>query len=453
MATGGPGDLDDAGVLPTSTRGRWFVAAALGLALLLRVGVVVLISDGYVPLTDAEHFDEIATSMANGDGYGPYPIPPAEGTGAFRAPAYPFVLSLAYVIAGDHSYTVGLLQNAFIGTGLVALIGIVAAQLWSRRVGGVALLLAAAHPTLILVGSSLQLEPLLVASSLGAVAATLQHQRAPRGLRWPIVVGALVGLAILTRELGFVLIPSLAWILWAPGRDRDRPKRRRTLAAPVAMVVVAAVVVLPWTIRNAVRLDAFVPVSSSSGFGLAGTYNQTAMDQRAEWIPPYEDERLVEVMLAVEEPDEAALDRVLRSEAIDFGIEHPSYVPQVAFYGLMRLFDLDGGDYDRRNAVFLPYPPTLVWASVLATYPLLLAAAFGVRSPLRRRAPTALWAIPLLMVVQIAVLLPANVRYRASVEPYLLLLASLALAPAVERIARARGWWQAPQPHEGDRPS
>lgn len=430
------------------------MAAALGVALLLRVGVVVLVHDDYVPLTDAAHFDQIATSMANGEGYGPFPLPPAEGPGAFRSPAYPAVLAAAYVVAGDHSWTAGLLENAVLGTALVAMVGVVAAQLWTRRVAAIALALAAVHPTLLLVGTSLQLEPLLVTLSLGALAATLQHRRDPRGWRWPLVAGALVGSAILTRELAFALLPSMAWLLWTAGRDGKAPAdRRRRVAAPLAMLVVGAAVVVPWTVRNAVRYDAFVPVSSSGGFGLAGTYNEVARSQRAEWIPPYEVPHLAEVMLALDHPDEAEVDRVLRSEAVDFAVDNPSYVPRVAFWGLVRLFDLDGGDFDRRNSVFLPYPPKMVWASVLATYPLLVAAAFGARSQLARRAPLAVWAIPLVIVVEIAVLLPANVRYRASIEPYLLFLASLALLPLVERFGRVRGWLDDDQDQLAARPS
>jgi hypothetical protein len=60
----------------------YVVVGLLGLALLLRIIVVVAIHDTYVPLNDALHFDEIATSVANGDGYGDHPIPPATGPGA-----------------------------------------------------------------------------------------------------------------------------------------------------------------------------------------------------------------------------------------------------------------------------------------------------------------------------------------------------------------------------------
>lgn len=440
MTTGGADGLGEGTVLPRSTRGRWFVGGVLFLALALRLGVVAWIHDTYVPMTDAAHMDDIATSMANGHGYGNFPLPPATGPGAYRSPAYPAVLAVAYAVAGDHSWKVGLAQNALIGTVLVGMVGVVAAQLWSRRVAAIAMALAAAHPTLVLVGSSLQLEPLLVTLSLGSLAAALQHRRAPRGLLWPVAAGVLLGSAILTRELAFALVPPIAWVLWPPRAQNGSGRSRRAVLAPVAAVVVAAAVVLPWTIRNAARFDSFVPVSSSSGFGLAGTFSASADAQRGRWLPPYEDPEMGAIILSLEDPDEVDIDKALRDASIEYIVDHPTYMAELAFFGTIRLFDLDGGAYDRFAAQFVPYPKWLTWLSVLATYPLIVAAAIGALSSRARRVPLAVWAIPILIYVEIALLLPANVRYRASIDPFLLFLASLALLPVVERVGRARGW-------------
>src|SRR6266568_1042008 len=182
------------GVLPTTGRGRSAVIAVLALALGLRIGAVYSYHH-YVPLTDAVDFDRIATSLADGHGFGNAILLNAKGPGALRAPLYPFSLSLVYDVFGDHKWTMGRLANAAIGTVLVGLIGLIGAQLWSRRVALVAMFLAAVHPALIVIGSGLQLEPLLVTLSLGALAAALQHRRATRGLWWPATAGLLMGLA------------------------------------------------------------------------------------------------------------------------------------------------------------------------------------------------------------------------------------------------------------------
>src|SRR5581483_4379542 len=194
-----PAGRADRRALPATRRGWWFVVAILLLAGVARVGVIAA-EGSYQPAFDGAHFDAIA----RGNGYGNSLLPMTQGPSAYRAPLYPTVLAGAYVVTGD-SVTAGRVENALIGVVIVALIGIVASQLWSRRVGSVALAIAAVHPTLLLYGSGLQLEPLLAALILAATAAAIQHRRAPRGLWWPAAAGVLVGFTALTRETGFLL--------------------------------------------------------------------------------------------------------------------------------------------------------------------------------------------------------------------------------------------------------
>jgi 4-amino-4-deoxy-L-arabinose transferase-like glycosyltransferase len=425
-------------ILPSTRKGRWLVLGILVLAFVLRGGYVIASEDWYEPATDAEHFDKIATSIANGDGYGPALLPPATGDSALRAPLYPATLAAVYFVAGDHDWTAGRMVNALLGTVIVALIGLIAAQIWSRRVATVAMALAAIYPTLILIGSGLQLEPLLVTLSLAAVAAALQHRRSPRGLLWPIVCGILLGLAVLTRELGFLLIPSLVWLLWT-GTPRWS---RRALTAPVVFLVAAFLVVLPWTIRNTLTFEKFVPVSTGAGYGLAGTFNETAMEDGshpAQWIQPVEDPRMAVVMLERRRPTEVELDDDLRSEVIDVIREHPVYPLKAIVWGTQRLFDLDGGEYSTTVIVaYVPYSKSLTRVSVLASYLVFALAIVGAFLKSARRAPFALWLIPILLYAFIVITLPASIRYRASMEPYFVLLASLTLTAGLDRWERWR---------------
>ncbi len=82
--------------------------------------------------------------------------------------------------------------------------------------------------------------------------------------------GALFGALILVRPeyLGIVLLVSLVVLM------RDwRGNWRSSLAVTAIFLAGVAVVVAPWTVRNAVALDRFVPVSTGGGQVLfAGTY-------------------------------------------------------------------------------------------------------------------------------------------------------------------------------------
>ena len=155
---------------------------------------------------------------------------------------------------------------------IVGLTGLVALQLWGRRVALLAMAGAAVYIPLILVGAAVMSEPLFAALLLGALAAAIQHRRSTHRWRWVLLAGFLGGLTILTRANALVLLLPLGLAVWTV-RPRFSP---RALAAPAVLVVLALLTVSPWTIRNAVVFDRFIPVSTQLGSALAGTYNDQA---------------------------------------------------------------------------------------------------------------------------------------------------------------------------------
>jgi 4-amino-4-deoxy-L-arabinose transferase-like glycosyltransferase len=347
-----------------------------------------------------------------------------------------------YVVAGPSSWTAARLVNAVLSTVGVALIGLVTAQLLGYRAGLAALALAAVHPTLIALGASMQLEPLLMVLVLGTLACALQHRRQPTGWRWAIASGVLAGLGVLTRETAALMIPVAAYLVWT-ARPKDAPERApfsgAAMTRPLLLVVIAVAIVLPWTARNATRLDAFVPVSTSSGLGLAGMYNSTSMrssDPPAVWIEPWRDERVLQVMDAHEGGSEAEVDEALRSESFRFMRDHPGYVLKASIYNTQRFLSLDGGAYDRETIQYLPLSRTLVGIGLVmsyAIYALAFASLIWRRSELAR-VPPVVWVFPVTVILFAAVFLPGQLRYRMLVEPFLIMMAAPALVAIVDRV-------------------
>ena len=213
---------------------------------------------------DALDYDRAAVSIAQGEGW-PHSRAPGRET-AFRPPAYPVLLAGVYTVAGvtDAEASDRVLAARILGivisSLIVVLIGVVAAQLWGRRVALAAMALGAVYVPLIAVGGAVMSETLFAALMLGALAAVIQHRRSTHRWRWVLLAGVLGGLTILTRANALVLLLPLGLAVWTT-RPRFSP---RALAAPAVLVVLALLTVSPWTIRNAVVFDRFIPGRPSS---------------------------------------------------------------------------------------------------------------------------------------------------------------------------------------------
>jgi 4-amino-4-deoxy-L-arabinose transferase-like glycosyltransferase len=415
------------------------------LALLVRVGAAVA-SFGEPLAFDPKDYDRHARSIAAGHGY-PEAVHTRDGPSAIRPPAYPVLLAAAYALRGQDQPPPGW-RTYFSGTFTVAaLIGLIAFQLWGRRVGLVALAIAALYPPLIVLGMTLLSDPLFVMFELAAVAAALAARSRPeRRLRWALAAGVLAGLAWLTRSNGYALLPALALLVWT-----GRPwLARRSLAAPVALVAAAVLVIVPWTIRNAVAMHDFVLVSDNGGYTLAGTYNATAMHDahfRAGWRPPQADPTDAALMQTT--TGELDQSQKLGRAARHFIAAHPLYVAEAAGCNTLRLAFLGWlacGDDRNVTRGYVGEEGTsraLAWLAIAAFAAVVVLALAGAFTRARRLAPRALWLVPALLWTAVFVL-AAN-RFRAPLEPFLIMLAALALVAGWDRL-RARRAGRLPQP-------
>lgn len=242
---------------------RLDVRRSLGLALLaafiLRVGFGILYWTGK-PLThDEREYLALAASLAAGRGL-TY-VEPAEGTTAQfgRAPGYPVFLAL--IGAGTTSATevpirVKLVQSA-LGTLTVWLIASIAGRAgFGARLAGA--WLAAVYPPLVWISTYVLSETLFSTLAIGTAvliqrAVDSGHTRSNRVL--PLTAGLLCGVSILVRPAMLFFLPVVAiWLI----------VRKATIGL-VLFLAGAAVVVAPWTVRNALKYERVVVVASEGG--------------------------------------------------------------------------------------------------------------------------------------------------------------------------------------------
>lgn len=407
----------------------------------MRLVVVVAVSDGYRPASDAFDFDRHAVSLARGDGYPPALPQFGGGASAFRPPAYPVALAAADVVTGNPGdrarWTIGLLVGALLGAATVALVGLVGRRLFGDAVGLLSAAIAALWPPFLMIATSLLSENLFLPLMLAALLATLHWRRDPRA-RWLVAAGALTGLCALTRSNGIVMLLPLGLAVWT--------RRPRSLRPVAALVTVAVLVVLPWSIRSTVVLDAPVTVSTQGGYAVAGIYNDTARDDPRwpwNWGPPERDPALARAVFAKPGLTEARADSRLRSRARAYVLDDPAVIAEAGWWNTVRLLNLQGPGVEEASARALGVNADAAKLAVYAFWLILPLAVVGAFSRAVRETPWWLWLVPALMALSAIFTAGGLTRYRLPEDPFVIWLAACAvvslLRRATGRTASAKG--------------
>jgi 4-amino-4-deoxy-L-arabinose transferase-like glycosyltransferase len=405
----------------------FLTAAIVGVGFVARL-LAVRLTPGYVPYHDDRSYLLHVLALERTGSYPVFYYGVHQVQTAYRPPGLPYLLAGVHWLFGGALPTDRTVQ-VVVGTVLVALVGVVARQVWDRRTALVAMTLAALSPALVLFGASVITEPLYATLEVAAIAGALQARRAgARGhvLAWALLAGVLAGLAALTRPEGLLVVPAIALIAW-----------RADWRAALAVVAAAAVAISPWTIRNAEKLHAFVPVSTEAGNTLAGMYNDVAWHKHARWQDP----RLSHLYTSVRRANqlsEAGNDSGLRDAALHWVLRHPGYPLYVLAENLPRIAGVAGNSWsaDGLRTVSLPTGPA-PWLRIGLLLSTVLALA-GAATERARRLPLGWWLAGAVLLAT-AVFINAEQRFAVPLQPWLLLLAAAALVSGAEwTISRAR---------------
>ncbi len=419
------------------------VAAILIVALGLRIAEVQRTDSTYRPINDAGSYLTLASEIAH---TGDYSLSHRPGSGAggtrgpsaYFAPGYPYFLALVDLVDGhavrrDGAIHPARIAQAVLGTITVALIGLVALELFGPLAGLVALMIAAVYPVGIELAGTLVAENLLAPLVLAAVYAALRVRRASRPVRayaWIAGAGVLTGLATLTHENAVLILLPLIAAVWAA--------RPRSLLAPALLMLITALTVLPWTVRNSAVMHRFIPVSDETGITLVGTYNAASAANPGvsyKWrifygIPG--ERSLIHQASHLTEPQ---LGDRLQQQAFHYISQHPSAPLDVALHNTLRLFELEGTYAWEASASAISLPTSTARVGVVGFWVLCLLALLGVFSRAVRVAPKWVWGVPLLLALSVVLVNVETPRFRAPVDPFLILLAAAAVTGAARRVA------------------
>jgi hypothetical protein len=230
---------------------------------LLRAGVVLWAAPRFAPVEDGHFYHVIAGRVAAGEGY-TWLWPDGVVTSAAHYPVgYPALIGCAYALFTP-SPALAMLVNLAIGSAAVVAVHRIAASVASRGGALLAALAVALHPALVLYTPALMTEG--VSAALLAIAGWICVRAGEGGeRRWRLVIllGAVLGAAVLVRPQTLVLAPLFGAMAAAPETGM-----RRRLAMAAAVTALSLATVLPWTVRNLVRMDRAVLVSANGGWNL-----------------------------------------------------------------------------------------------------------------------------------------------------------------------------------------
>lgn len=238
--------------LPRDRTVRLLVAILL-LLVVVRVAIAYDLRAGWLT-TGQPTYDRVARHVEAGDGFTFNGRTPSAET----PPVYPVVLAATWAVGGRHWWGLAALQTLFDLATAVLLFAL------GRRLFGVAagLLAAAAFAVYpYLASQSAQLmDTSLFTLGLVAFLYTVVRLAERRQVLDAALVGAVGGLAFLVR-------PTIAVVaLFLPALLALLGVGRRELWRSTAVAFAAAVVVLmPWTVRNAVAFHTFVPGAAKGG--------------------------------------------------------------------------------------------------------------------------------------------------------------------------------------------
>jgi 4-amino-4-deoxy-L-arabinose transferase-like glycosyltransferase len=351
---------------------------------------------------------------------------------ALHPPGYTAFLG-AFSVLGLDTATQHRVLSSLLGVVTVVVVGLLGRRLGGRRAGALAAAFAAVYPMLWINDGMLQAE------SLYALLAAALLIAAHRALRSPAtgsvaVVGAIVGLAALTRPEAALFAPFLVLPLaWRTGSDRGQRVRHLTAGLGAAALVVA-----PWIGVNLIRFDRPVLLTNSLGSVVAesscdSTYYGEFIGYQANCHPDFP---LPAAFGGEEDEREAAL----LDRADGYVADNAGRLPLVGAARVGRVWDVFNPRQNADlNASYEGRGDRPSQLGLLAYWALVPLAVVGVVA-LRRRRTSLLPELSTVLVVTTAAALTFGLtRYRVPAEVALVAVAAVGADDLWRRRGQPRG--------------
>ena len=363
----------------------------------------------------------VARAIAAGEGFSSPLLIADSGPTAWFTPIYPYLVAGIFKLWGIYSATshviIQTMNCAFAALTIIPIHGIAKRTFGKHAAVGAAwtwvFLPTALYYPMVWVWDATLLALVFSLILWVTLAMRLEH----RALPW-VGYGALWAMGILINPSILSLFPFfVAWLVW------QAEKARIPWVKPVtAALVVFAICLVPWTVRNYRVFGKLIVLRSNFGLELWLGNNLNVTDTMGQWQHPSANR---EEAAKFQRMGEIAYMEEKRREAFAYMRTHPGDTLNLIF----RRFEI--------NWLAFSDSPVDVWTNggwssrlfLVLNCLLSLLCLFGVLAAYRARMPEAApFAMVLLIFPLVFYLTHASLRYRFPIDPAMLILATGAVA-------------------------
>ncbi|MBA2116028.1 ArnT family glycosyltransferase [Bremerella alba] len=403
----------------------WLLLAILVLGALIRLGAAVW-WESRIPegerffFGDSLSYEVLAQHLAQGEDfvYGDARIA--------RTPGYPLLLVPVYWIADEPPTLALRLIGVVCGTLSIGLAAWIARMLFDPVAGVFAALLVAFYPGAIAMSvfilSEAPFVPLMLLN-LGWLIVALRADHSSRRTKFAALSGLAFGLAILMRP-SWLMFPLFA----TPIGLLFYEHRKQQLLAYATAAVVAAVVLMPWWVRNYVVVGKFVPTTLQVGASLYDGISPIATgasDMR--YVANFKRDQAAEEAgqdAPLSGTFESRLDGRMKQASVDWAKQNPAQVIKLAGVKFWRYWTPLGNDQEVIGKMEV--------LMALGYLPIVLTGLLATVLYARRMWIYFLLGLPIFYFCCLHMVFVSSIRYR---QPPMLALAILSAGLLA-------GWWR-----------
>lgn len=404
--------------------------AIFGFALLVRVIYNNTVAFHYTPTHDSLFYQTIGLNLLREHCFCLHPNLPT----VYRAPLWPFIIAAISIFSGQNDYILRIFLS-LVGSGTCLLIYLFARDLFGWRIGILAGVAAAIYPWLFIYDGWLYTESLFTFLLFAFCYVLYRQQRHARSWGW-ILCGILLGLISLTRPNGLLVIAL--FILWVAVMVWKKVIPWRIATRSVAISTLLAIAIIaPWTIRNYIVSHAFVPVATGDGTVLLGAYNNMVLTQNfaggfyGSWINPL----ISSPKIANQYPPncsgacEVTRENAFKNYAEQWILSHKRTTLRILELHATNLWLPFLNEVDLPTYRFPHQQSTQLVLSMMRNFtrPFFVLAAFGLLVTLWRWREFLFIYLMILMTIVEGIIFYSSPRFRAPIEPMLILLAAGAI--------------------------